>query len=192
MSPNVTNGMKPLTGESRARSAHVIAFVAGGFLALIISARPALASEHSTCSESAYRNFDFWIGDWDAYDKDQAGRKVAHVLVELVLDRCVLHEIYEDTDGHKGESFSVYDGSRHIWHQTWVTNHGQLLTIEGGIRDGAMVLEGSDRAPDGKARLVRGTWRPIKDGVREIAIKSTDGGMTWKPWFDLEFRVHQQ
>lgn len=159
---------------------------------MALSARLGHATERSACNEAAYRDFDFWVGDWDAYNNDQPGNKVAHVLVEVILDRCVLHEVYEGADGHKGESFSVYDASRHIWHQTWVTNHGQLLTIEGGIRDGVMTLEGSDRAPDGKTRLVRGTWRPVKDGVQEIGMRSVDDGVIWIPWFDLQFRARQR
>jgi hypothetical protein len=45
--------------------------------------------------------------------------------------------------GHKrlaGESFSIYDVSRKVWHQTWVTDRGKLLVIEGGLQQGAMVL----------------------------------------------------
>jgi hypothetical protein len=155
-----------------------------------LTAWPAPALERSGCRDPLYRAFDFWAGDWDVYDQDQPREKVARVVVELILGRCVLHEIYDAVDGHKGESFSIYDASRHTWHQTWVTDHGQLLTIEGGIREGAMVLKGSDRGSDGKSRLVRGTWHPAKDGVREVAVRSTDGGATWVPWFDLLFRPH--
>jgi len=39
---------------------------------------------------------------------------------------------------------------------------------------------------------VRGTWTPVADGVRESAVTSSDGGKTWKPWFDLSFRRHTQ
>jgi hypothetical protein len=155
-----------------------------------LTAWSAPAEERPVCRDPNYRAFDFWAGDWDVYAQDQPREKVAHVLVESILGRCVLHEIYEAMDGHKGESFSIYDASRHTWHQTWVTDHGRLLTIEGGIREGAMVLEGSDRGSDGKSRLVRGTWHPEKDGVREVAVRSTDGGATWVPWFDLSFRPH--
>jgi hypothetical protein len=57
-----------------------------------------------------------------------------------------------------------------------VTDHGQLLTIEGAIQEGAVLLEGSDRGAEGKPRLVRGTWQSVKDGVREVAVRSTDAG----------------
>jgi Domain of unknown function (DUF4440) len=73
-------------------------------------------------------------------------------------------------------------------HQTWVTNRGQLLTIEGRWQDGTIVLSGSYPAEAGEHGLVRGIWRQLPDGVRETAVKSTDNGKTWKPWFDLTFR----
>ncbi|MGA7930169.1 MAG: nuclear transport factor 2 family protein [Candidatus Sulfotelmatobacter sp.] len=91
-------------------------------------------------------------------------------------------------DGHKGQSFSIYDTSRRIWHQSWVTNRGEMLVIEGGLQAREMVLSGVDHTVDGKERHVRGTWKPVNGGVRETAVSSTDGGRTWKPWFDLIFR----
>jgi len=54
-----------------------------------------------------------------------------------------------------------------------------------------MVFSGSDRTTDGKERQVRGTWEPINGGVREVAVRSTDGGKTWVPWFDIMFRPHR-
>lgn len=63
--------------------------------------------------------------------------------------------------------------------------------VEGKIQAGAMVLDGVDRTPDARERHVRGTWKPVEGGVRETAVTSTDGGKTWKPWFDLVFHSHQ-
>ncbi len=142
------------------------------------------------CANSAYRQFDFWIGNWDAVDAERPTVVVAHARVELILNGCVLHEIYEALDGHKGESFTIYDATRETWHQTWVTDHGYLLTIEGHLRGRTMVLEGTDHLPDGKLRQVRGEWTPESLGVREIAARSDDAGATWAPWFALLFKPH--
>jgi hypothetical protein len=135
-----------------------------------------------------YRSFDFWVGNWDAFDIDNSNKKVAHNRVDRILDGCVLLEDYQSKDGEHGQSFTIYDVSRKVWHQTWVTNEGALLVIEGGMHGGEMVLSGTDRTSEGKTRYVRGTWKPVSDGVREFAVTSTDGGKTWKPWFDLIFR----
>jgi ketosteroid isomerase-like protein len=141
------------------------------------------------CSAPEYRQFDFWIGDWDALESGKR-EVVARTRVDRILDGCVLREDYESTNGLKGQSFTLYDASRRIWHQSWATNKGQLLTIEGRLKGGEMVLSGAERTADGAERLVRGTWRPISGGVRETAVSSLDAGKTWQPWFDLLFRPH--
>jgi len=141
------------------------------------------------CAAPAYRQFDFWLGDWDVFDSHSQA-KVARVHVTRTLDDCVLLEEYRGSDGHEGQSFSIYDAPRGLWHQTLVTNRGQLLVIEGNLRAGAMELSGSERLSDGTVRLVRGTWQQSREGVREVAVRSTDGGKTWAEWFDLVFRPH--
>lgn len=142
------------------------------------------SSKATPCIAPAYRQFDFWVGDWDVFEIDSQ-TKSAHVRVDRVLDGCVLREQYEDSTEHKGESFSIYDASRKVWHQSWVTNRGEMLIIEGALQHDEMVLSGMDHA---KSALVRATWKPIKEGVRETAMLSTDQGKTWKLWFDLLFR----
>jgi len=138
------------------------------------------------CTAPEYHQFDFWVGDWDAFDFDNPNTKVARTKVDRILDGCVLRENYEGADGHEGQSLNVYDASRKLWHQSWVTNRGEMLELEGKYQDGAMVLSGSDHAKHGQ--LVRGTWTAVKGGVREVGETSDDGGKTWKPWFDIVFR----
>jgi ketosteroid isomerase-like protein len=143
------------------------------------------------CSAAEYRQFDFWVGDWDAFDSDRPNVVAARLRVDKILDGCVLHEDYQGVDGHRGESFSIYDASRKVWHQSWVTNSGQLLVIEGRMEGGKMVLDGTDRTEAGAERHVRGNWESVSGGVRETAVRSVDGGKTWEPWFDMMFRPHQ-
>jgi hypothetical protein len=142
------------------------------------------------CSAPPHRQFDFWLGDWDAVDHDNPATVVARTKVDRILDGCVLREDYQGTEGLNGQSFTIYDAPRATWHQSWVTNRGTLLVIEGAFRDGEMVLSGSQHTSSGE-KLIRGTWKPVDGGVREVAVTSTDGGRTWKPWFDLLFRPHK-
>ena len=102
--------------------------------------------------------------------------------MDSILNGCVLQETYEGLDGHKSESFTVYNASRRMWHQSWVTNRGQLLVIEGKLQDGAIILRGVDRTETAE--------EPVDGGVRETAVTSTDAGSMWKPWFDIVFRPH--
>ncbi len=146
----------------------------------------------ASCAGPEYRQFDFWIGDWDAYDVGQPAKSVARNRVDRILNGCVLLEDYQAKNGSRGESFTIYDASRKVWHQTWVTNAGKLLMIEGSKRNGEIVLSGVDHTPDGEQRMIRGVWKPVRAGVRETAMTSNDGGKTWKPWFDILFRPHEK
>jgi hypothetical protein len=150
------------------------------------------SSKAASCATPEYRQFDFFVGDWDAYDMDNPDKIVARNQVTRILDNCVVLEDYQGANGSHGESFSIYDASRGVWHQTWVTNRGRLLIIEGKMQGDEMVLSGADRTDDGKDRQVRGIWKSVDGGVRETATTSIDGGKTWQPWFDLIFRPHKQ
>jgi hypothetical protein len=77
-----------------------------------------------------------------------------------MLGGCALRENYEQTDGHKGESFSTYDAGRHLWHQSWVTNDGQILLLDGHFDGKRMVLTATETLANGTQRLVRGIWYP--------------------------------
>ncbi len=163
------------------------------FLA-VASSQPARAADtpKTACARPEARQFDFWAGDWDVFDKGDLKTPTAHVVVSHILDGCALLEHYEDPKGEVGQSITAFDSSRGVWHQTWITNHGDMLIVEGTFKNGAMTLTGSERMGDGKPRMVRGTWKLIDGGVEEIGLRSTNGGKTWTLWFDLIFKPHEQ
>lgn len=149
------------------------------------------AAAASRCAAPEYRQFDFWAGDWDAYDADDMSKPAARVRVEPILDRCALREDYRGENGLVGQSLNTYDAVRGVWHQSWVTNRGQLLVLEGELRDGRMTLRATEATPNGPV-LWEGIWIPQASGeVRETARTSADGGKTWKPAFDMIFRQHR-
>lgn len=151
----------------------------------------ASTSPAAACTSAAHKQFDFWLGDWDVFDTTDSTKVVARVQVQSILNGCVLLETYSDSDGYEGRSFSTFDSTRNVWHQSWVTNRGQLLVIEGHFHSGIMELSGVDRAAAGAHdRLTRATWQAVDHGVREIAARSEDNGKSWQPWFDLMFRPH--
>jgi ketosteroid isomerase-like protein len=154
---------------------------------LLLTTAPAFAqSAQSPCIAPAYRAFDFWLGEWEAFDAaDNA--LAAHVRVTSVENGCALREEYHGTDGSSGESLSSWDESHQVWRQNWVSGRGSQVSIEGTLHNGSLILTGSEQGthtPD----LVRGTWTPEATGVREVGERSTDNGQTWQPWFDLHFR----
>ncbi|HSC46689.1 MAG TPA: hypothetical protein VLG68_01240 [Gammaproteobacteria bacterium] len=139
------------------------------------------------CNAASYREFDFWLGDWNVSSPD--GRLVGHNRVQKSYNGCVLQENWTGVKGGTGSSFNIYDAPRKVWHQTWVDSMGSLLTLEGGVKDGRMVLSGEQVQPDGKKLQNRITWTPQKDGsVRQLWESSSDGGKTWKVVFDGIYR----
>src|SRR5579871_2510251 len=90
------------------------------------------------CTTPEYTQFDFWLGDWNV--TDPAGKPVGHNRVTKEYGGCVLQEHWGGTGGSLGSSFNIYDPVRQVWHQTWVDNIGTLLEIEGGLKDGSMVM----------------------------------------------------
>ncbi len=56
------------------------------------------------CSGRIYRQFDFWIGDWDAFDMDKPRIAIARNRVESILGGCVLHEDTERQADHEARA----------------------------------------------------------------------------------------
>ena len=84
----------------------------------------------------------------------------------------MVRERYEDATGLRGESFSSYDSQAGTWQQTWVTNRGQLLVIH-GRRDGEAMVFSGWMHEGMREWLVRATWKPEGEAVRETALVVT-------------------
>lgn len=160
-------------------------------LAAVASPLPAAGHASAPCGASAYRQFDFFAGDWDTFDAQAPDKVVARNTVKVILDGCVIHEDYRQDDGLHGESYSLYDAARKAWHQSWVTNRGDLLLLDGGMQGRRMVFRGIERKAGKRDALVRAVWYRQGDGVRETAERSLDGGKTWKTEFDILFKPHR-
>lgn len=146
-----------------------------------VPAAPAAAA----CIADDYRQFDFWIGDWNvSSDSLPAGTNSIH----RVHNGCALQENWQGSGagGISGSSFNIYDQATGRWHQTWVDAGGNLLLLDGGLVDGSMVMSGTRPARDGSGLVQhRITWTPGEDGsVRQLWEASKDDGLTWAVLFD--------
>jgi hypothetical protein len=149
---------------------------------LALAAQAAVAAP--PCAVPAHRQFDFWIGDWTV-DKTDGGQFAGRNRIEPMLDGCALQETWVGANGYRGNSYSIYDAARGVWHQTWVDSEGGLLVLEGRFSDGKMVLEGPQKKSDGSSVQNRVTWTPLAGGkLRQRWDATADGGKTWKPLFD--------
>jgi len=129
-----------------------------------------------------YRQFDFWVGEWDVTEK---GKPAGKSSIQLILDDCILFENWTGTSGYSGKSFNLYNARIGKWQQKWVDSGGQLIEFEGGIKDGAMILIGDSVDSAGKKVLTRMVFtNPDKDHVRQVWDQSADNGKTWTVLFD--------
>ena len=139
----------------------------------------------AACADLVYKQFDFWLGDWNV--SDSAGKLIGRDHVEHAFGGCVLQESWTSVDGGTGGSFSMYDLSRKLWHQTWVDSSGTLVVLEGGLKDGRMVLAGRQTDAGGKSEQTRMTWTREGAKVRQLWESSPDGGKTWRVIFEAVY-----
>jgi hypothetical protein len=163
-------------------------------LACFILALVAVSSSHAQgdaaakprpCTAPEYRQFDFWLGDWNV--KDGSGKDVGTNHLVAMHGGCVMRESWASSgDAVTGSSLTGYDKEHGSWHQTWMDSGGGVLQLDGHWRDGKMILEGDSLdAPSRKTTQNRVSWIPLTDGrVRQWWQQSADGGKTWTTAFD--------
>ncbi len=153
------------------------------------TAAPAADPAGPRCPAPEFRQFDFWVGDWDTFETDNsAPDSIARARVAPIAAGCAIHELYEQTDGLIGDSILSYDAAKKVWQQTWVTNRGSFMYLTGVFKDGIVTLEGESHLRDGRTVNMRITWKSEGQHVREYAMSSTDGGKKWEPAFDVTFK----
>ena len=135
------------------------------------------------CAAGPFREFDFWVGEWDV--RDAAGKTAGVNRIASEENGCVLVERWNSAAGGHGQSYNYYDPAAGKWKQLWV-GLGILLHMEGGLVDGSMRLEGPlQYLKEGRKTTLRGTWSKLPDGrVRQHFEESDDGGKSWSTWFD--------
>ena len=149
---------------------------------LAMGSTPAMSqTKPPKCDTEGHRAFDFWLGKWDVRTPD--GKLVGHNEISLEYNACVLHERYASIKGYQGESLNIYDPARDKWHQTWVDTAGTLLVLEGGMREGSMVMAGATGSDDKPTRQ-RITWTPNPDGSVRQLWEATDEKGEWSVVFD--------
>ncbi len=134
------------------------------------------------CSADAYRQFDFWVGDWVVKTED--GQVAGTNRVERTLNDCVITEDWKGAGGSIGRSFNMFFSRDGRWHQTWVDGNGGRLDLEGGWSEDRMTLSGTMPGASGGEVLHEISWTPRADGtVRQHWRASQDGGESWTDQF---------
>jgi hypothetical protein len=136
-----------------------------------------------------YRQFDYWVGDWDVYNK--FGAPSGHNRVRLILGDCVVEENWASRLGGEGKSFSKYNPHSRRWEQYWVDDQGDTTFFHGKLEGTNLVFHSETTDSDGTTTMRRLTFfRLGPDKVRQFSEMSMDGGKTWSPEYDLTYIRH--
>ena len=139
------------------------------------------------CTAPAYRDFDFWLGEWVVTTVD--GAKAGENSITSEEGGCLIVERWTSTSGGSGQSYNFYDPGSMQWRQVWVSA-GSVIDYAGGLNErGEMVLRGQIRCRDGRSAPFTGVWSKQADGAIRQHFKEFDlPTQTWKDWFVGDYR----
>ena len=161
------------------------------FFAVLFTLGRAQQPSPVPCSANpVYRQFDFWIGEWEAFNP--LGKKGGDSKIERILDSCVILENWTSTQGnYSGKSYNTFNATTGKWQQYWVDNKGGITEyFDGHFENDKMVVATANlKQADGNFKIMKMTFYKLTiDKVRQHGESSTDAGKTWKTDFDLEYR----
>ena len=164
-------------------------------LLIIVFAISQVSAQKSPCTTNlVYRQFDFWIGNWDAYATN--GKKAGESKISLILDSCIVLEEWTSTGTqgglvYSGKSFNTYNAASGQWQQTWVDNvGGSTEFLIGKFSGNSMQFLSKEFAFSKDTMAIRKLtfYNLAADKVRQLGEISKDKGSTWATEYDLEYR----
>jgi len=167
-------------------------------LTLLLFSNPSSAQKlppPSPClTDPIYRQFDFWIGDWEAFNLK--GMKAGDSRISLILDSCTILEEWTNVPvpngfGYKEKSFNTYNAATKQWQQSWTDNMGGSTFYAFGKAEDKKIVFQTTPWPFSKdtmaiSRLSFFNLGP--DKVRQLGEISKDAGVSWATQYDLEYR----
>jgi len=162
------------------------------FLLILLLSQTLLAQK--PCSLPVFRQFDFWLGNWEAFATNE--KKAGDSKISILLDSCVILEEWTSASSqqgltYSGKSFNMYNVATKQWQQTWVDNTGNTTEFLRGTGSDGKIVYYADKVadPKGKSFMRRLTFTKLSnDKVRQLGERSDDDGKTWKVEYDLEYR----
>ena len=146
----------------------------------VFSQQTATVNAPPKCTAPEYRQFDFWLGEWTVMGGPKGDQLQGHNRIERSEDGCRIIEYWTGASGFKGMSLNSWDAQYKVWRQFWVGGDGVVLRLEGGLQDGAMLLQGELPGANGGIQKQKISWTPKEDGsVIQRWETSDDDGKTW-------------
>lgn len=153
-----------------------------------------LLAQKLPCNSPEFRQFDFWIGEWDVFGK--TGQKAGDSKISVILDSCIILEEWTSANVQRGlryagKSFNTWNASAKQWQQTWVDNVGNTTAFTKGAFDNNKIVFYTEPFPFSKDTTAtrRLTFFALeKNKVRQLGEITKDKGATWATEYDLEYR----
>lgn len=153
-----------------------------------------LQAQKLPCSNPVYRQFDFWIGEWEAFGP--GGKKAGDSKITLILDSCIIFEEWTSASlqrglRYAGKSFNTYNATTKQWQQTWVDNAGGTNEYMQGKFENNQIIYSSTPFKFSKDTMAirKMTFTNLSpDKLRQHGEISKDNGLTWVTEYDLEYR----
>ncbi len=146
------------------------------------------------CSKPEFRQFDFWIGEWEAYGIK--GAKAGDSKISVLLDSCVILEEWTSASVNQGiryagKSFNTYNAATKQWQQTWVDNvGGSNEYLLGKFESNKIIYTSSPFSFSKDTMAIRKmtftNLSPTK--LSQHGEISKDKGVSWTTEYDLEYR----
>lgn len=146
------------------------------------------------CSYPKFRQFDFWIGEWEVFGKNN--NKAGDSKISVILDSCVILEEWTSASlqqglRYAGKSFNSFNKKTKQWQQTWVDNTGATTEyLTGKFENNAIIFTTNPFAFSKDTLAIRklSFFNVEPNKIRQLGEISKDGGATWLTEFDLEYR----
>ena len=142
------------------------------------------------CDSPEAKQFDFWVGEWEASYVEDGRTATSHNRITRILDGCGILEEFTGPPGTPllGRSVSTFDRITRKWKQAWIDNTATYLDFTGGFADGRMILSREAEA-GGKRFLQRMVWQDIqRDRFKWLWQRSDDSGRTWTTAWEIDYK----
>ena len=151
------------------------------------NAYPCRKDQHS-------REFDFWVGEWDAYVTG-TNLLAGHSLIQKASGECMILENWTSARSpYEGKSMNYVDPATGKWEQVWVGAEGRVNDnvhrfVNGEYKDSVMRFD--FETTDSTGRKLKGRFSFFNQGrgqVRQLNETTADDGKTWSTVYDFTYR----